>query len=88
MALAGAKLGEGIGTQLSDGDGIVIDEDELVTEGNCMNGGGCVSEKFGEVPCEDWMPPGIDKWDDPGKETTLWDPTDPWSIVVVVEVCV
>eukprot|EP00291_Cryptomonas_curvata_P004677 CAMPEP_0172191066 /NCGR_PEP_ID=MMETSP1050-20130122/23477_1 /TAXON_ID=233186 /ORGANISM="Cryptomonas curvata, Strain CCAP979/52" /LENGTH=54 /DNA_ID=CAMNT_0012866039 /DNA_START=124 /DNA_END=288 /DNA_ORIENTATION=+ len=54
MALAGAKMGEGFGAQLSDGDGIVTDDDELVTEGNCIKDGGCVREEnLGEEPCED-----------------------------------
>ena len=54
MAPAGAKTGEGLGAQVSDGDGIAMDDDELVTEGNCMKEGGCVSEEeLGEEPCED-----------------------------------
>jgi hypothetical protein len=72
MALAGAKVGEGFGTQVRDGDGRVRDDDELVAEGNCMEEGGCVSEIVGEDPREDWaMPPGAEAWDDPGKEPTL-----------------
>ncbi len=70
MALDASR--EVVGTQVRDGDGIVMDDDELVTEGNCMHEGGCVSENFGDDARDDCaMPPGADTWDDPGNEPTL-----------------